>query len=620
MPDPDERVAQAVEDLPVYEKPPLIPLPGLDHLEEALASGSYLSPFGQSALRAWLKSAGFERFYRQLPDQLEELLRRINFRGATAYAPQVAASLALSDDPQTNDPLERAARLVLAAHSLCLDIQNGQLPQDRWHGQPLEMGQYPNLFSTCLVLDEGEDRLFKSRRQERIAVFVGGHSFVLNTGAPGCGVSVAQIRQALAEIQETAGMLGDGSQSAPGYLSACSNPTQRRIWRRIHKLPGNATSLQILRHTLFSLCLDLEAHPENASALATQAQVGNPGNRWYHAALQIVVCGNGRAAAIMNFSAGLDGNVMMRSGGELARRARALHPPSEGGEPLGFQRLDWTFPAPGRAIVRAEINSVIDRDQPFTFEIPGLGRTFWQAQRLPAVPVFVCALQLAALRLMRQAQSDPQVAARSAALIRRYFPRNPPPPPGPRPLSILQFISLNHYRGLGLTQADVSSAAVEALAQGLADGQLTQEQAGDLLRKAVQEQRQVIERTRSRLPLPMVLRIFRFTRRGLGRVWTELSLLVLAGLLRLFGQIRHSVRSILISHPSIDPDVPVVGRPGVRLGYLRHFGLHYQIWEERITLTWMPGITWPFSNEETTQALKQALNELAAIASAAMGD
>lgn len=66
-------------------------------------------------------------------------------------------------------------------------------------------------------------------------------------------------------------------------------------------------------------------------------------------------------------------------------------------------------------------------------------------------------------------------------------------------------------------------------------------------------------------------------------------------------------REVLISHPAIYANVPLVGRPGVRLPYVAYFGLHYQIWPEKIVLTYMPGLNWQIPNEKITQFLKANL-------------
>ncbi|HUT78112.1 MAG TPA: hypothetical protein VM285_10520, partial [Polyangia bacterium] len=46
---------------------------------------------------------------------------------------------------------------------------------------------------------------------------------------------------------------------------------------------------------------------------------------------------------------------------------------------------------------------------------------------------------------------------------------------------------------------------------------------------------------------------------------------------------------VIVSQPGPRPGVLCLGRPGTRLPYVVHFGLHYQIHGESIILIFMPG-------------------------------
>jgi hypothetical protein len=77
---------------------------------------------------------------------------------------------------------------------------------------------------------------------------------------------------------------------------------------------------------------------------------------------------------------------------------------------------------------------------------------------------------------------------------------------------------------------------------------------------------------------------------------------------------QRSRREILISHPEIYPEIPVVGRPGIRLPYVKYFGLHYQILPQRIVITLMPSVTWTIPNTQVVAELKAALDAIASVA------
>jgi hypothetical protein len=54
----------------------------------------------------------------------------------------------------------------------------------------------------------------------------------------------------------------------------------------------------------------------------------------------------------------------------------------------------------------------------------------------------------------------------------------------------------------------------------------------------------------------------------------------------------------------------MLGRPGVRLPYVRYFALHYQMLDDRTRLTVMPGPSWKISNADLAAALGSAVDVL----------
>jgi hypothetical protein len=67
---------------------------------------------------------------------------------------------------------------------------------------------------------------------------------------------------------------------------------------------------------------------------------------------------------------------------------------------------------------------------------------------------------------------------------------------------------------------------------------------------------------------------------------------------------------VLISHPQVYDEVHFIGRPGVRVPYLKCFGLHYQIRERSMVLTWIPAMNWQISNAEMTKEVDRALKDI----------
>ena len=87
-----------------------------------------------------------------------------------------------------------------------------------------------------------------------------------------------------------------------------------------------------------------------------------------------------------------------------------------------------------------------------------------------------------------------------------------------------------------------------------------------------------------------------------------LSTLATLKLLKRVGLHRPVERQVLISHPSIWPEVALLGRSGVRLPYIKHFGLHYQVHADRSVMTFMPGVDWKIPNEVVAEELGRALS------------
>ncbi len=73
---------------------------------------------------------------------------------------------------------------------------------------------------------------------------------------------------------------------------------------------------------------------------------------------------------------------------------------------------------------------------------------------------------------------------------------------------------------------------------------------------------------------------------------------------------------ITISHPRVCAEVPVVGRPGVRLPNQQMFALHYQMFEDRTVVTVIPGTNWNVPNVEFVAELESRLKEILSTAAA----
>ncbi len=644
--DPDLRTLDAYEELPHYPQPPLVPIPRPEDLDGLLAELG--QPPGSLARRitdVTLALTGFRPWLAHLPENIETLQRRHNLRLPGLQTPVISATLALADDPRPLSPLARAATLILGVRSFYRDLMTGALPPDTQRGHPLEMGQYPNFFSTSQVIEGGRVRLYKSKHVSTINVIVGGRFYLLDIGEPGAEPSAAELEAALVEIVRRAKEEPrEPGERSPGVLTCATDPTQRRAFAALQRSPVNRESLRRLRHTFFTLCLDLDDQPATLEEAALIGHSRNQDNRWMHASFQVVVFGNARACGICNFTAYLDGNVMMRGAAEIQRRAAKVTTevvttkegdtlrsddfsrpspgsddfsrpspgsddfsrPSPGSDDFSrpvttevvttkIERLRWQIPEPLLAQARRDLEAMLDHTgQPATFEIPGYGRQFFAQHGVEAVPTFILALQMTGNRLVG------------------------------RPTRITQFLSMSRYRCTDLTTAVVTGPQVqrfaEAMLGGTAEAVTTKATAeavttkgGDLrglLRAAVDEQAQITRQARRFLPLPVILNLFVRCKKGAAQPLTALALVIRARLLRKLGAFAGLEREILVSHPEIYPEVPIVGRPGVRLPYVRYFGLHYQIMADKIVITMMPGTQWQVSNAQLIADLTDSLHRI----------
>lgn len=594
--DVGERTRDIYEQIAAYPKPPLVPLPGPGDLYALLADNGM--PPGTASYRvskAAFALTGFKQFLRRLPANQEQWMRRCDQRGAWLFAPLISATAALLDDPRALTPLERGATLLCAARSFHADLHAGRLPPDTHHGQVLEMGQYPNFFATGLIVEGRRPRIYKSSRLNQVTVVVRNRFYLLDIGRPGAEATATQILDGLQTIVSMAHAHGAADDTvAPSLLTAARHVTQCKLFPELSKDATNRASLEALRHSFLTLCLDLDDAPASCAEAMRQAHAGRPANRWWHASLQLVVAGNAKACTICNFNTYLDGNIMMRGAAELQRRAATceLKPADgpddaaccvgNGGSLAAPSELRWEINPEYIETARRDLAAVLD-DQQATFEIKGVGTDFFAAHKIDAIPAFILALQMTAQRLIAE------------------------------PVEITQFLTMSRYRCMDLTTTSVTTPEVRRYVDYVAGQPVDRGQAIALMRDAIAAQAQKCRDDRGRLPLEDIIGLLIYARRGFARTYTSVIFFLRAILLRRLGLIRQMGRAILASHPVIYPEAPLVGRPGVRLPYVRHFALHYQIWADHVVITWMPGTNWRVPNTQLTAELEANLRQLQGI-------
>jgi len=582
-----QRSQDIFEDVGDYPKPPLIPLPEPGDLESMERMGIVLNHSSRLIIYGMFRLSGFNTWYKVLPDHLEDILRTNNQRVPGLFLPLISATLTLIDDPRSMTPAQRAATLIFGARRLYEDLLSGKFPADTLSGKPLEMGQYPNLFSTSLVIENKRVRMYKSAKTTQITVVANRKFYILEIGDLGKETGFEQLTEAIDQLIRYARQNPLKNDEPPaGYLSAASHDTQLRVFPKLQQMPINQASLNALRESFLTLCLDTDYTPNDDAEAAKICHSGNLANRWFHSSLQIVVFGNSKASLICNFTTYLDGNTMMRGASEIYQRAIQqplssdsvdLHPSLP--EP---KVLTWRIPPEVRRQCRQDLALVLDQ-QPATFELDGIGKKAFIERKIEPVPTFIAALQMTTNRLTNQ------------------------------PGKITQFLTLTRYRCMDLTTAVVSTNEVLEFANYMNGKTIDPAKSQEYLRTAIESQVQVSRKARKYLNLPIAYSIFVSTLHGLKAWWAMNTYNASLWLLKRMNLFHPAPQEILVSHPEIYPEIPVVGRPGVRLSYLRYYGLHYQILDDKTVITMMPGVPWIIPNVEFIRELRWSLEQILGI-------
>jgi hypothetical protein len=523
---------------------------------------------------------GFRRFCRAPSTDWVELLRFVNVRAA-GFPLTTSAAFALADDPRAPDWPERAATLLIAARELHAELNAGglQLAPDQ---PPSELGQLGNVFGTSVVPESGGWRIARAPRGAgtRVAILANQRTFrAVLTDVP---LEAGAVSRALRDL---AAAPAQGC-PAPALATAAREGTRHAIWRRLSARPINRRSFGVMESCDVTVCLDHDRFPASAAEAAGIAQAGNVSNRWYNAALQIVVFGNGRVALLFNYCACLDGNAMTLAAEELYRRALSVQTATTSGAgraQVRVERLHWEVGERELEPAAADVATVRDTQLHSVFDVPELNRA---ASPLHdhAVPALMTATDMAA-----------------ALLLRRH-------------VNIHQFLSLDRFQCLGLVVANVTTPQVrrfvDYVGRQSAPDRLTARQ---LAREAFASQQVTCRQARAALPLDLMWSLYVATRRGAARRRLIGALRRTRRVLDALGSLETVRRDVLVSHPRLSPAVELVGRPGVRLPYVDCFAYHYRIGERSTQLVVARGPQWQLSSADLVQTLRAQLRLLAAI-------
>ncbi len=579
----ERKVNWVFEPLPHYRQPPLPQLPPIDDYDDFKKLGVKITPTSRRLLTWALGLSGFRSFYHKLsPQDLEELLLTLNTRLPGLFSPVISASVLFNDSsfPKVT-PVERAVALVLAALEFFQDLKSGTLPQDTIKDILLDMSEYPNLFGTTLCVEEKGVRIHKTEQVSHILLIVNGRYYILPLSK-----NFQELEFLMQDCVEDSLERGSEEANSPGWLTAADDRFQLRAWRKILRNPVNRESLEQIKHTLLTVCLDLSVRPSRDQEAARYIHIGNPGNRFYFSGTQIVVLGNSKAGAIFNFTNYIDGNPMSRFADELFQRSESLlrarqreaDPGKASPEESRVQSLRFFIPPHILNRAQRSVQSVVDV-QPHTFLLNEWGRNKLGPFARDAAPLFVVAL---------------------LAAVRDLTGRIP---------SVLQFISMTHVRFVGLNLELITTEECKKLLKML-DENASPEKIRRHLVECIRSQREIIRKSRKGLTLSDFVNVYLKKQRGIKRLGILLIYFVTIQILRMLNYLHLTKTDIMISHPTIKNSYKVISRPGVRLPYVQMFALHYQIHDEFTRVTFMPGKYWRYPNETVVRYLQKRLEQL----------
>lgn len=581
----EERTRLIYEDIPGCSPPPFFDLSRQTSLKSFESTGVVLNRWSEGVLRIGLRLSGADSLRRD-PSRVESLLRSVSLR-TNYFAPVMSATAALADHPSPVQPLERAVALLLGTRSMHQDLFAGRFSPDRHGNNILEMGQYANLFSTHVIHDGNRFRLFKSTCTSQITVLRARRLYTVDSAVPERMWTQRGLLKALNHIRAESGTVpADGPDITFPAISAAQPETQAEIFALLSEDPAAMEALSALRHSFVTLCLDLDSRPSSPAEAAALAQSGNFSNRWYSSALQIFVFGNSKACLIFTFNAYLDGNVQMRAASEIWKRSvGAAGKAGSDADGESFASREIVIPVKRELLdkVQKEVTSVL-HDDPATFEVPEFGKPFFLSRGLSPVPAFVAALQLALFRITGR---TPRIG---------------------------QLLTMSRYRCLDLATAFVTTPEMINFVHSMADSSGVRQQLRDLLCAAVDSQIAACRDARRCFPVFRLHPMMADRARGIRRFYLMGIIRGTNLLLRMLKLADDGPGDILISHPQVYDEVHFVGRPGVRVPYLKCFGLHYQILERSIVLTWMPAMDWEISNAEMTKEVVRALEDIGQLA------
>jgi len=574
---------------PVY----LHPLPDfIDWVEKDLIS------VDDPPLRKWIKKRfipvflgvfGFRKTYRALARD-KTLLRDGEPAGARLRLMHTLLAhdyvVALEPDPNHTAPPARAATLVAGALAFRQKLREGALKDDLFKDRPLNMRQYHNLFGRSVVPAPPANKHLDAPDSEHIVVFAGRQAFRIQVIEGDRPIAADTLAAQFEAIEARAAQPAEGDRWL-GALSAVNRHKAAEIRGKLEADPVNAASLNTIDTALFTVSLDLDLAPNSLESLTRLGYSGNYRNRWFEKSTQLAVFANGEAALTLCFPAYLDGTIGGRYASELYHGAAAQtlseHRPVLA-DSLAPKKLEFHIDDAILDEAEAEVSGYI-RDDCDIFKVESIGKDFFKSRKISPDSSIQMALLLA---------------------TRKVFGHN---------LNMRQFINVRRFEGGTLELPYVTTQEVETFLNAAAAGNRDKRELAALLRAAVKSHKDIILKTfNGRSPKT----IFNYALVGASPLKRRLAR-PLSAFFRwlgfkkyvsdMLGTSEHTA-DIITSSLKIEPGMRILGRPGIRLPFLRYFGMHYLVEPNSILFIFMPAKHCVRDLSQVASAIEASLLEI----------
>lgn len=222
-------------------------------------------------------------------------------------SPEKLASL-LGTSPQ----IAKTAQLLEASAKFVKLVKTETLPTDMEKTTPLDMSQYPKLFSSTRIPGYARDsfRHLPEKNARHVLVICRGNYFSVNImDSEGNAMGASEIAAQLKDVESQALAMGPNFKSI-GPLTGEDRLKWSFDYGRLASLGSNAATLSTIEQSLFAVCLE-DSSPSSVNE-AGQVVLHGPSsfNRYYDKSIQLIVFQDGRAGINFEHTA-FDGHTVL---------------------------------------------------------------------------------------------------------------------------------------------------------------------------------------------------------------------------------------------------------------------------------------------------------------------